>query len=555
MGLAMATLAFAACSDEWDDHYKNTAVEGGGATTQWQAISNAGNLTNFARVLEATGYDKVLDGAQVFTVFAPTDDNFTSEEADAWINKYNQDVASGVKDNENSTLKEFVKNHIALYNHSVSKQTDEVIMMMNGKHQSLTETLFGGQEIISSNQKFKNGLLFTIDGEAEFFNNVFEYLEKDADLDSVANFLYYYNEYEFMPQLSVEGGIVDGKTVYLDSVTQLNNDMFSYLNGKINSEDSTYWMVLPTNTEWARLHAEYSQYFNYDDEIPGRDSLNRVMTGLSLLLGTVFSHTTNTALESGDSAYSTNALAYADRKYYYGSSDVAYYAYYNTFSPGGIFEGTEKVECSNGQVLKSASWNIDKRQTFYQQIQIEAESSSRWDENDEDKSSTKFPFSTPSVASSNRFYDKVSNNRYVEIVGLTAATYPSATFKIPNVLSNIPYDIYVVTVPAVAGNEYSTDTLPTIMEWTLTYNNQKGIAEKTTLQSKLSNNPAVVDTLLLASGVSIPTCSYALEESQVSMRVRNRVSSSQVRRGEYTRTMRIDCILFKPHVEEETVGE
>lgn len=558
MGLAMAALAFAACSDEWDDHYKNNASGAVGetaSTTQWQTISNAGNLTNFARVLQATGYDKVLNGAQVFTVFAPTDDNFTADEADAWIAKYNSEVASGVKDDDNETLKEFVKNHIALYNHSISSQTNEVLMMLNGKHLTLTNEAFGGQQITSSNRKHKNGLLYTIDGEVAFFSNVFEYLKKDAELDSVSNFLYHYNEYEFMPELSVEGGINEnGQTFYLDSVSQLNNDMFSYL-GRINSEDSTYWMVVPTNEEWARMYEEYSQYFNYDNETPGRDSLNRVKTGLSILLGTVFSKTTNAALESGDSAYSTNATPYAMRKYAYGSSDFAYYSYYNTFSPGGAFDGAERFECSNGQVLKSARWNIDKTQTFFQQLLINTEYSSRWNENDEDKSTTKFPFTTMSVNSTSPFYDKVSNNSYVEITGLTTSVNPAATFNIHNLLSNIPYDIYVVTVPAVAGNAYSTDTLPTIMEWSLTYNNQQGKATKEVLQSRISNNPAVVDTLLLASGVVIPTCSYDLEEPQVSMRVRGRVSNSQVRNGEYTRTMRIDCILFKPHEETETAGE
>lgn len=559
MGLAMMALAFTACSDEWDDHYKGTTTMLDGYTpaveqSLWKSISTDENLSNFASVLEATGYDAVLNSAQVFTVFAPTNENFTAEEAQAWIAKYNADVAAGVKTDDNEALKEFVKNHLALYNHSVSEKTDVVLSMLNGKHVALTNDKIGGHTLLTANQKHTNGVLFTVDGEVDFFSNIFEYLGKDADLDSVADFLYYYNEYEFMPELSVEGGINDkGQTFYLDSVLQLQNDMFSYL-GRINSEDSTYWMVLPTNSEWARLHSEYAQYFNYADNVAGRDSLNKVWTGLSLLRGTVFSKNTNVALESGDSAYSTNAIRYSSRKNYYGNTEEHYYAYYNTFAEGGAFSGAEQFECSNGKVLKAANWNIDKTETFFQRLLVDTEYSSNLKESEEDQSSTKFPLSMKSVSSDNPFYDKVSNNYYCEITGLTAASYPAATFYIGGVLSNIPYDIYVVTAPAKAGDINATDTLPTIMEWTLGYNNQAGNNVTEVLQQKLSNNAMVMDTLLLASAKTIPTCSFGLDP-QVTLRVRNRVTSSQVRNGQYTRTMRIDCILFKPHVEDETAGE
>ncbi len=560
MGAALMALAFTACSDDWDDHYKGSTTLLDGYTqavdqSLWKTISTDADLTNFASVVKATGYDLVLDGSQVFTVFAPTNDNFTAEEAEAWIERYASEVAAGVKDDDNETLKEFVKNHIALYNHSVSSKTEKTLSMLNGKYLSLTTEQLGGKRFLSANVKHTNGVLFTLDGEVEFFSNVFEYLKKDTNLSHVAEFLYSYNEYEFIPELSVEGGIVDGKTVYLDSVSQLENEIMSIYLGKINSEDSTYWMVVPTNEEWTRLTEEYTNYFNYDDKVAGRDSLNRVQTGLSVLLGTVFSRTTNPALESGDSAYSTNASKYSLRKYTYGSSDLAYYAYYNTFAPGGVFEGTEGAECSNGKVLKAAHWNIDKTQTFFQQILVETEYSKNIKENTDDQSTTKFPLGMKSVASDNPFYDKVSNNYYCEITPLTTATYPAATFYVGDVLSNIPYDIYVVTAPAIAGDVLATDTLPTIMEWTLGYNNQAGEPVTEVLQSKLENNPMVMDTLLLASGKTLPTCSWDLEDPQVTLRVRNRVSSSQVRKGEYTRTMRIDCLLFKPHVEEDTAGE
>ena len=73
IGLALAVLTFAACSDTWNDHFDNKG-EGMNDQTLWQAISQNGNLSNFAKVVQACGYDKSLNSSQVFTVFAPTNE-------------------------------------------------------------------------------------------------------------------------------------------------------------------------------------------------------------------------------------------------------------------------------------------------------------------------------------------------------------------------------------------------------------------------------------------------------------------------------------------------
>ena len=105
---------------------------------------------------------------------------------------------------------------------------------------------------LTKNVLYGNGVLFTINNKVEYFPNVFEYLGLDKDLDSVYQFVNSYSEYEFNPNKSVPGDIIDGRTEYLDSVTELSNLLFRTL-GRINSEDSTYWMVAPTNEEWTNL--------------------------------------------------------------------------------------------------------------------------------------------------------------------------------------------------------------------------------------------------------------------------------------------------------------
>ena len=54
-------------------------------------------------------------------------------------------------------------------------------------------------------------------------------------------------------------------------------------------------------------------------------------------------------------------------------------------------------------------------------------------------------------------------------------------------------------------------------------------------------------------GIVFDVCSYGLAteqtESQVRLKVQTDVSASEKRRGLFTRTMRIDCIILKPHVD------
>ena len=128
LGLAVAALTLAACADTWNDHYEG-ASQGAQEGSLWQAIKQNSNLSNFASVLAACGYDMSLDGTQVFTVFAPTNDSFSSEEAAKLIAQYNQEKGK-VSDDDNTVIKEFIQNHIALFNHSAVEDSFSMLLSM-----------------------------------------------------------------------------------------------------------------------------------------------------------------------------------------------------------------------------------------------------------------------------------------------------------------------------------------------------------------------------------------------------------------------------------------
>lgn len=560
IGLALATLTLSACSDEWDDHYSTNTNEVQGGSL-WDAIRQDPNLSNFASVATACGYDKSLASTQVFTVFAPTNDVFSSSEAEALIQAYNSQKGR-IDDDENTTIKEFLQNHIALYNYSVSSRSNDSIVMMNGKYALLQPGSISGVPFTLANQLHSNGVLFKVGAPLQFFPNVFEYMRKNSELDSLSQFFYNDRFYRrvFKAEESVPGGIVDGKTVYLDSVFVQQDELFdrNFLNARIDREDSTYWMVAPTNKVWRELLEEYSQYFNYDNNVPDRDSVMYTNPRLAIVQGTIFSRGINMDNMVQDSLMSTNATYnYQQRQNKWGNDTLHYYEYYKPFASGGILSNTTLQECSNGQVFVADDWKIDKRETFYQTRIIEAEDNRAIKEVSKVENTQGVMEETISpkyrtVDNKSAFYGQISNNRFVEFEPLKTTVQHSVTFNITDVLSNIGYDIYLVTAPALANDSNATEIqrLPTLLRVTLKYHNQEGVEQAKQLASRVETKGDEVDYLLLAEDFKFPVASYGLveEEPQVTLMVETRVSSGQVNKT-HTRTMRIDCIILKPHVE------
>lgn len=562
VGLFMA----ASCSDTWDDHYNSTAtiVQEG---TLWQAIKSNSNLSNFASVLEACGFDKSLNSNQVFTVFAPTNDNLSAEEAADLIAKYNEEKKE-VSDEDNTVIKEFVHNHIALYNFSVAPTTQDTLTMMNGKYVALSSGKVGNAtfDAANGNNLYENGLLFIINDKVEFEPNIFEYLRKDSELDSVASFLYDSRFYRkvFEPSLSVAGGLENGKTVYLDSVFSQINELFgsSFLYANLSREDSTFWMVTPTNNLWTQLVNDYSPYFQYDDKVEKRDSVTYTNTRLAIMQGTIFSRTFNSDAALQDSAFSTLAVRSSWRSSYWGTNYLHYYQYgdaygsnYKPLQAGGLLNGTRNVECSNGTVMKTDQWNINPLQTFNKMIIVSATGRGNLKEIDkvfEPKSKewvNGCETTTKNIVSGTRYYNQLINgNSVLEIIPEDTI---GVTYNIKNVLSNMGYDIYVVTVPALAVDSSATveQRLPTRIGVRLFYHNKDGEKDSTSLGNLFETTPDVINYIKVAEDFKFNYGSYNLNETnpQITMRILSTVTNRQINRDTHTRTMYLSSILLIPH--------
>ena len=286
--------------------------------------------------------------------------------------------------------------------------------------------------------------------------------------------------------------------------------------------------------------SEYEPYFNYPNSVAKRDSMVYTNTRQAIIGGAFFSRTMNPDEAFRDSAVSTLASSALVRTLL--DMDYNYFTYYRPFDKGGIFDGTTDIVCSNGHVRKASTFNVSKFQTFMQTIKVEAEDILYQDTIIDAVD----PLVVREVTSDNPFYGKVSRNTFVEVIPDPATAQVTVSFKVPSVLSNVKYNIYAVFVPATAYDPLavSETTKPNIVRTTIYWNDQNGREARRIFNRNISNQPDVVDTLLLAEDFTFPTSSYGLAQPQARVQLKSNVTSRQTATN--SGTLRLDCIIIKP---------
>ena len=506
--LALATLAITfatSCTDVWNEHFDTANKLRASDKTLWEEICSHPELDGFRKILEQTGCDRELDGDQMFTVFAPQGAISTEGL-----------TVDGMRD-------EIAYNHIARFATSANNELKEPrsIMLMNDKmgefaSESGTYT-FSGQPLVKQNILAKNGVLHIIGGQIPFFCNVWEYMDKDTLYSNIRDYLYSFNEIELNEEASVAGAVVDGQITYVDSVTVNTNEMF-YRLGQLNDEDSTYWMILPTNKAWEKAYRKVSSYYTYSTKNAARDSLQRHYTQMAMVSDLVFSHTMQRTPE--DSIISTNKNVF--------------YSPLSTLLPeyGSFADG---IECSNGRVYPVDTLRYNPWESWHSEIQVEAE-------NTRGREYTLCELYKRTLNASSPYYKKVADASYIETVPSTTSSNPSVTFSIPDVLS-AKYDIKAVFLPQSLGVDKSNADKPNKLLCNLSTIDANG--KSVTIKSdNIYTNPAVIDTVTLFSGYTFETCNYDEETVSTKLKILSQVTSKD--RANYSRTLLIDCIIFEP---------
>lgn len=589
--LAGAPLLWSACTDTWDEHYN---VNAGGMADQpslLQNISSDPSLANFLSVLKEIGGDEVLNSPQQYTVWAPK--SLTAAQRDSIISVYNKDKAEGKKWEDNSAVIQFLQNHMALYARPVSAFSKDTVSMRNRKYMHVEglsdksgkiDGIPFGDMVLSN-----NGILYKIDNMLPFFANVREHVEHQANMDSLTSFFKKYDEYELDVEASTPGGVVDGKTVYLDSVTSLRNRIIDRY-GYIQREDSTYTLIAPTDEVWKKEYERNLTYLNYivdtksDEDVKQKDSLLQIHARDFIMRGRFF----NTSdkwyynLNAQDSLCNT---MYSDRQEHNPRKNV----YYNPFSADGILNGLAKNKCSNGWVYTDDKGVIDPRTTFFGRQEFACQSSAIYEvpkdtKNDPTMNVTPLTYTvykTDTIWNEDHTdyelevdQNNFRNYYYLDVVNKTPSKQTEIDYKVTGTFSNAYYNIYIVTCP---DRRTQLDSWFTVQQALLTNTGKygkdsyfenphrvvEGSCENSDVILSQSNNERFfvssgtkMDTILVRVAEKYEYSGYGADNGINSSVVKFKISSagpssSSYREKVYTRTLRLNEIIMIPFETKE----
>ncbi len=531
MGMAtmLCPIIFAGCTD-WNDHYDGAGLESGSNTTLWQELSQNPQVSDFCSVLSQTkvfrqhkktpvSYADLLSSGQSFTVIAPLNDTF---DRDSLI------LLAQTAQGDSLVEKSFIQNHIARSLNSITPDAQS-FRMLNTKHLKVEGNEIEGVRILSPNQHAKNGVLHVAERAMPFHRNLYELLCDDPNLNDVGSRLRTYEEDYFDADASVSSGVFEGVPIWIDSVIVSYNRMLSSV-GYIDSEDSTYWTVAPTNAEWNRVWNEATQYFVYDAKVEKRDSIQNYWTTRSILEDAVFNMTDQTSVT--DSLMSVPYLSYRRTRR---AAKVPRHVFRQPFADGGILAKAQDVDCSNGKLWVVNEWPYTPMNTFFTELWTECEQTAMITD-----------FKDCVYNSRSLVADSISDGGYLQIMPRTATSNWNLTFRINNTLSGT-YDICAIVLPKSVENVDSAKAImPCKFKAALTYVDENG-SNKTESSSKtFQNRPLVVDTITLFEDFRFPTCNYDQDEIKVSLKLTCNVSNTPAELKKFNRELFLDCIYLRP---------
>lgn len=518
----------AACSD-WDDHFSNVGSgEAGSNTTLWQQIKTNPDLSDFSQVLEETkifrkhkktsvSYAQLLDGGQSFTVVAPVNGTFNK---DSLLNLVQTAQGDSVVE------KSFIFNHLSRSLTSVSGEENRMLLL-NKKYANFSEGMIEGVALTTPNLRAKNGVLHVASRPLPYERNLYQMLSDHEDLSPVGLALRNYEEDYFDADASVSSGIVEGVPVYVDSVIVELNEMLEEI-GYLNSEDSLYWVVAPVKEAWNQTWDETSKYFVYDTQVAKRDSLQHYWTTRALMDDAVFNMTLNPW--SQDSLLSVQYVRGTQRP-----GKPVYHVFHKPFDEGGLLQGAEEIQCSNGVIYKTPTWPYTPEQTFFRELWVESEATYNITEEKLCIYNTRF-----------LAVDSISEGAYLQILPEKNTSNWELTYRIDNTLS-AHYDICAVILPRSVTHPDDTHK-PNKFKAYINYVDEEGNEQSFNCNgTQFKSDPTRVDTIVLTENFYLPACNYGQTDIKVSVKLQCSILPRET--SQYSREMYLDYIYLRPRRE------
>ena len=543
-----ALLAATSCSDFSD--YNDTPVSDvqQAERTLWENISQNDQLSDFATLVKKAGFDDELSQPHYYTVWAPLNGTY--------------DASSLMSADSATVLYQFVKSHIAEYNHSVSGLVDERIHALNRKSFAFEgdgQYTYAGHTLRQLNLPNSNGIMHLLDGAARFYPNLYEYLFSCEGIDSVATFFKRYETSVLDTKNSVLGPTINGKQTYIDSVMITSNSLLNRIKAKLDKEDSTYTMLVPTNEAWLAHYDKISKCYNYINTTVAQNIDEATSTSSA-----------PTASVTVDAAYTKDSLTRLHLV-----SDLVYNNnnYYNnwliddTVEPYDTLRSTTSGYMTNPQEIMS---RVIDRETMSNGTfcLVDSLAFRPWESwcfplGQSPLYSRTWTGSNTMVYIDNTLFDAIKyvpknpaqkQLGYLWVTPLSNYGKPQLDVKLRNVLSTT-YNIYIVLAPGqdvgedADGNKFLK---PNMLDFTLSYCDAKGKLATQKLNQKVVNDPTRVDTL--AVGTFTFPVAYAGLGDNVYPNLKITTDFGvfdKAKMAAYTRDFSIISILMKPVELEE----
>ena len=540
---AAVLLAATSCSDFSD--YNDTPVSDvqQADRTLWENISQNDQLSDFATLVKKAGFDDELSQPHYYTVWAPLNGTY--------------DASSLMSADSATVLYQFVKSHIAEYNHSVSGLVDERIHALNRKSFAFEgdgQYTYAGHTLRQLNLPNSNGIMHLLDGAARFYPNLYEYLFSCEGIDSVATFFKRYETSVLDTKNSVLGPTINGKQTYIDSVMITSNSLLNRIKAKLDKEDSTYTMLVPTNEAWLAHYDKISKCYNYINTTVAQNIDEATSTSSA-----------PTASVTVDAAYTKDSLTRLHLV-----SDLVYNNnnYYNnwliddTVEPYDTLYSTTYGYMTNPQEIMS---RVIDRETMSNGTfcLVDSLAFRPWESwcfplGQSPLYSRTWTGSNTMVYIDNTFFDDIKyvpknpaqkQLGYLWVTPLSNYGKPQLDVKLRNVLSTT-YNIYIVLAPGMDvgedadGNKFLK---PNMLDFTLSYCDAKGKLATQKLNQKVVNDPTRVDTL--AVGTFTFPVAYAGLGDNVYPNLKITTDFGvfdKAKMAAYTRDFSIISILMKP---------
>lgn len=543
--VAASMVAATSCTDRSDYNDSPLDPSLSANKTLWENISENSELSDFASLLKKAGLNKELSQPSFYTVWAPLNGTY--------------DAATLMQEDSATLRSHFANNHIANYNHQVAGTVDERIKALNEKSYEMKGSgsyTIGGVQMSQVNLPCVNGILHTLNGEINYYPNVYEYIFQAQNADSLAQYFKHYEHTTLDVENSVLGPVVNGRQTYIDSVMVTNNDLFRQLGRAfLSTEDSSYTMMVPTDKAWKGMYNTIKPYFNYISTTAYQDVANATSAS---------SFTTRNS-NPINAAYYTDSITkrFIARMLLFNNntrqnlwvenggtktdSIVTTAGYALTNPDEYLGETKEKITMSNGYARLVDSLNVRPWDIFAQELttlrigKVFTASTQYYTVNRPD---------TLGVHLKNG----ATSFRYLHAAPTSTYSKPSLVMMLPGALSH-RYNIYVVLMPPLDDATGETPK-PNQLSFSVSFCRANGQLQATqNLRQKVTNDPTKVDTVY-AGSVTFPVCYYGLgNEVSPNLKITSPFNVFNKKdMATYTRDIRIAAVIMRPVEYDEYLG-